>query len=699
MNAFTLTPSIFASRLFLAVCCLVTLAGPPVFAIPTPTFDSAGKPVSVEEDIGKSAEESIWKMVSSLRTGELGHAAALADRLSGVEIDDARIPAVLSFAAAARGDVEEAREQLARAEENGDTPYIRYARAMILRLENRHHEAEQTCRKAIAMDGSHPYPWNILGRIQIDQGKTEAAYSSFRKAVEIEPNFVPGHINLGASAYYLGRQSVAIGHFQRAIRIDPKASHAHYGLGLIYVQTGRYQPASEHFETALQLDPGNIAILEELASAQMQAGQYEKASETGELMKDKGMAEADLILGKAALYLGNPQKAREYFQRSSAVRSKAQSMIGFSHMLQQEYETALKVMKDALRDNPDAYGAHLIHAALKFRLGTTIDLDQDLPTGWGAPLDKAVFFSRGCVQAARGQWESALQDWKGAKNLVPGFSFRGLDTATLSRSLVAEELPHLNLGVVYFYKDLFDPAYEEFSRALEESADSPLSNYWAAQVMLKKGEREKAISHLKAAADRAPKFFTSLYSLAELHFLAGNAQKSVEYYQRALEVKSDPGILLKLGFFYESSNQFSKAESSYRKLIAQSPDFFIGYNQLAWLYAKNEKNLDQALDLAKKADSLRPGNASVLDTLGWIHYHKKDYDTALAYLKQSEEVNPDNPVVLYHIGLTYNALGMSAKALQYLQKSVDMDAGFEGSEKAKAILRSLKDTAESDKEG
>ena len=49
--------------------------------------------------------------------------------------------------------------------------------------------------------------------------------------------------------------------------------------------------------------------------------------------------------------------------------------------------------------------------------------------------------------------------------------------------------------------------------------------------------------------------------------------------------------------------------------------------------------MDRALSLSTKALELRPGNASVLDTIGWIHFLQGENDRALKYLQQAFDVS------------------------------------------------------------
>jgi len=672
--------------MMLCTCFIVLLCPQPASATAISTYDSSGKPIHIEEKIEQAPEKYLSYMEQCLRQGKLDEIGYLSDRLSTIKKEDPRVPALSSIFQASQENMDAAKQKLQEARLLGETHYILYAEAMILRLKKKYSQARTRCEKAIELDRTHPYPWNILGRIQFDQGDKEKAYTSFKKAIDLEPEFLPGHINLGAVASSLEKNEASIAHFKRAIDIDQRASNAHFGLGLVYSKTGQHALAARQFETTLDLDPDNLSALQKLGPAQIQAEQFQEAFETGQKMENRGLRVGKLIMGNAALHLGNTELAIKHLKKAAKDQPKAQTFLGFCYMVQNQYETALSQITSALQKNPNDFAAFLASPAVKLMLSQKIDLNTGLSTGWGEALDKAVYFSRGSVLASRGKWQDAFDNWKKSEGLIQGYSISGIKPETLTTGMTAKECPHLNLGVLYFYKNLYDPAIAQFNLALERNENSILSNYWAAQVMLKKRERLKAINYLNKAIEQAPHFFTALYSLAELNLLTGSLDKSEQYYKKALKVKSDPGILLKLGVFYENIDRMEEAETYYQKLIHQAPDLYLGYNQLAWLYAKRGTKLEEALNLAQKANNLLPGNASILDTLGWIYYHKKDYEQALKYLKQSHSANPQNPTIAYHIGLTYYKLGEKTRAHSYLKDALQINENFEGAEKAKKIL-------------
>ena len=74
------------------------------------------------------------------------------------------------------------------------------------------------------------------------------------------------------------------------------------------------------------------------------------------------------------------------------------------------------------------------------------------------------------------------------------------------------------------------------------------------------------------------------------------------------------------------------------------------YNQLAWLVANTEGNLDEALkDSQKSLEILREGNdrdtGGYDDTLGRVYFAKGDYQNAVTYQTKAAELEPHSGLI------------------------------------------------------
>jgi tetratricopeptide (TPR) repeat protein len=144
-----------------------------------------------------------------------------------------------------------------------------------------------------------------------------------------------------------------------------------------------------------------------------------------------------------------------------------------------------------------------------------------------------------------------------------------------------------------------------------------------------------------------------------------------------------------LGTIYDMQKRGDLSEKHYRAALDINPDFAPAANNLAYLLVMQNKNIDEALALARNAKEKLPNDPSVMDTLGLIYYKKGLFDSAIGEFMDSLEQVPDNAVVRYHLGLAYYKKGDKNPAKAELEKALNLDEEFEGADEARQILSTI----------
>lgn len=88
----------------------------------------------------------------------------------------------------------------------------------------------------------------------------------------------------------------------------------------------------------------------------------------------------------------------------------------------------------------------------------------------------------------------------------------------------------------------------------------------------------------------------------------------------------------KYSMMYPQLNDITK-EALLKESIQNQPNLSEAYNDLAWIYANQKKNLNQALDNINKALMLSPNVPEYLDTKAEVLFQLKRYDEALGISK------------------------------------------------------------------
>jgi tetratricopeptide (TPR) repeat protein len=155
---------------------------------------------------------------------------------------------------------------------------------------------------------------------------------------------------------------------------------------------------------------------------------------------------------------------------------------------------------------------------------------------------------------------------------------------------------------------------------------------------------------------------------------------------------NDPRIAVISGQNYLRMKEYDKARSAFEAAVKDSQNPVIlasAYNNLAWIACETEKDLNQGLSWATKANELRPNDPNILDTLGWALFKLKRYSEARDRLTSAVALNANDPLVRYHLGKALLAEGEKDAALRSFKNALALSATFDGAEDATRIIAEL----------
>lgn len=99
----------------------------------------------------------------------------------------------------------------------------------------------------------------------------------YRQVLELEPDWIEAHINLGVALYQLGRVEEARKEFAAAVELDPLSGISRYNLGCVLEEQGRIDEAIEHLCRAARAMPAHADVHFNLALAYEKRGDRELA--------------------------------------------------------------------------------------------------------------------------------------------------------------------------------------------------------------------------------------------------------------------------------------------------------------------------------------------------------------------------------------------------------------------------------------
>jgi tetratricopeptide (TPR) repeat protein len=120
--------------------------------------------------------------------------------------------------------------------------------------------AQLVCEQGRKVNENFAPLYNVYGLIYVGKKNVTAAMRQFKKAVQLDPNFVDAHLNIGAISLNFRDYATAEASFSKVLALEPNNLQALVGLGVAYRGQGKPEEAKRQYEKALALNRNNAAI-------------------------------------------------------------------------------------------------------------------------------------------------------------------------------------------------------------------------------------------------------------------------------------------------------------------------------------------------------------------------------------------------------------------------------------------------------
>ncbi|EDV50505.1 cell division cycle protein 27 homolog [Drosophila erecta] len=129
-------------------------------------------------------------------------------------------------------------------------------------------ELSALAQDLINQDKTSPVTWCVAGNCFSLQKEHETAIKFFKRAVQVDPDFVYSYTLLGHELVLTEEFEKAMDYFRAAVVRDPRHYNAWYGIGTIYSKQEKYELAEIHYVKALKINPQNSVILVHIGAMQ-----------------------------------------------------------------------------------------------------------------------------------------------------------------------------------------------------------------------------------------------------------------------------------------------------------------------------------------------------------------------------------------------------------------------------------------------
>ena len=225
----------------------------------------------------------------------------------------------------------------------------------------------------------------------------------------------------------------------------------------------------------------------------------------------------------------------------------------------------------------------------------------------------------------------------------------------------------LSLGDLYETLKKPQRAVDTFAKV---PSNSPLKRSAEIQRALNLDQLERtdeARAILSALVEKNPDSIETLMALGNVLRARKHYTDAIDIYSRAVALIPEPSrqnwtLFYFRGICYERAKQWPQAEKDFQKSLELNPDQPQVLNYLGYSWVDRSVNLEQGLDMIKKAVELRPKDGYIIDSLGWAYYRLGRYDEAVKELERAIELRPEDPTINDHLGDAYWKVGRELEA-------------------------------------
>ncbi len=523
----------------------------------------------------------------------------------------------------------------------------------------------------------------LLGNHYIARGKTQEAVATLNKAIEIDPATIKPQIVLARFFNAKGAPDKAEEYIQKAVAIDPdnqelKLLHADFNF------IHKNIPQAERLvDEILAERPGHVPSKALKGKILIQKKKFDAAIALfQELVRDEpNSAPYNFFLGNALIQDRRPKEGLIYISKTLDLNPNhmlARMIMADSHFRNRDYFLAQTQVQNVLAKMPDNYNANIllgnIHAARK-ELGKARTVYERM-IGL-APDNPSAYYRLGLVSRMENKLDKAMAHFTKALEL---------------NSMLMDVFSQI-IGIKAQNKN-YKKTIQFCDSHIQKVKDAPIAVSiilnLKANLLFAEKKMEEGKQALAQSIEKNSTYITPYLTLAGIHNSQGNSAQAIGLYKDLIKNRPDqasPHSLL--GTLYEKQTNFDLAETHYKQALEINPDFIPALNNLAFLYAEQNKNLNKALELAQQAREKTGAITAIMDTLGWVYYKKGLYPSAVQEFTACIEKEPANPIFHYHLGLAYNKLWKYDQAKTSLAKALELQPDFNGSDEAKKILAQL----------
>ena len=106
-------------------------------------------------------------------------------------------------------------------------------------------------------------------------------------------------------------------------------------------------------------------------------------------------------------------------------------------------------------------------------------------------------------------------------------------------------------------------------------------------------------------------------------------QRAIGYYEKSLALGRKTNFIYRnLGISYERAGKVQLAEDALLTALKLNPDDAVTLNYIGYWWVDENRRIEEAFELIKKAVNLQPSSGYFADSLGWAYFRQSNFENA-----------------------------------------------------------------------
>jgi len=196
----------------------------------------------------------------------------------------------------------------------------------------------------------------------------------------------------------------------------------------------------------------------------------------------------------------------------------------------------------------------------------------------------------------------------------------------------------------------------------------------AAYLLMNDERFDEALEALSNAREKYPGEATIIWSL-EFRLLNSFQKKTLAMQSlndAITEFPESEQLLYARAMMHDADKDMTAMEADLRRILTINPQNAIAMNALGYTLADKTERYDEALQLISNALKLKPENAAIMDSMGWVLFKLGRNEESLAFLLNAFQRFSDGEVGA-HLGEVLLSLGQTTEAKEVWSKALELN--------------------------